>query len=151
MKYLVILNVLVPGSGLLLRDRVLLGCGLLIATICLVAVVIAAPLVMSLAFTKQVLLYAALAYGVLFAVAGLLWWRLEAATPLSDAVLREKHATITKAWLSGMADEARLEARSLVRRARHLPEVWALYALVHEGKDAQRAQERALYLRRRGQ
>ena len=41
-----------------------------------------APLVMSLAFTKQVLLYAALAYGVLFAVAGLLWWRLEAATPI---------------------------------------------------------------------
>ena len=150
MKYLAFLNALIPGSGLLLRDRMLLGCGLLIFTICLIALVMVAPMIMDDAFAQRSQLYALAVYAGLTLCSALLWWRLEVATPLADAMLREKHAFITKAWLGGREDEARTEAKALVRRARHLPEAWALLALVVDSEQAAHAQRRADELRQRG-
>lgn len=147
---LALINVVLPGSGLLLRDRMILGCGLLIAAICVTAFVLSCSLLMSPEFAAISRLYAAGLYAALMFLSGLLWWIFEAATPIEDAILREKHALITKAWLSGQEDQARSEARQLVRRARHLPAAWALYALVIGGEQGQRAQERADNLRRRG-
>jgi len=148
---LVISNIIVPGSGLLLRDRVLLGCALLLLTLLCLALLVAGPLLMSADFAAQSRWWILALYVGLAALSGLLWWRCEAATPLADSVLRERHRHIAKAWLNGQETEARAAAQALVRQARHLPVAWDLLALVGDQNQVAKARSRASHLRRRGQ
>lgn len=146
---LAIWNAIIPGSGLILRDRILLGCAVLLATLCVLSVVLLADLLAVADFSMQLRRLGLLSYLALALIASLLWYLCESATPLAVETLRQAHARISRAWLRGDAQQAQEQAWRLVRQGHRLPETWDLLALVSEGRQRQRAQARAQALRRR--
>lgn len=145
-----LVNVLIPGAGLLLRDRLVLGCSLLLLALICVALLIVGPLLLSPDFAATSRWWLLAAYVALALLAALAWWLWEAATPLSDAHLREQHRLITSAWLQGRGKEAQSMAETLAQRGRRLPQVWDLLAVVAEPAVAERARFKAQQLRHRG-
>ncbi|TVR42976.1 MAG: hypothetical protein EA402_10365 [Planctomycetota bacterium] len=146
------INILVPGSGLLLRDRLMLGCGLLLIWIFALGLLLVAPLLMTPDGVAQLRLLALLLWLGAGLVGGVVWWFWEADTPLADDLLRDYHGRIAQAYLQGDQAQAQALAHELVRRGRRLPVTWELLALVAASPLRERAAARAQALRqaRRG-
>lgn len=144
-----IINVLLPGGGLLLRDHLASGCALLLLALAALTTLIAAGLLAAPEFASSIRLAAAGSYVVAAAVAGILWWAWERSTPVAATELARVHAQACQAWLRGEDKAAELAALALCRQARHHAPSWDLLALVGSPEQRERAQRQASRLRRR--
>jgi len=148
-----ILNLVLPGCGLVLRDRVIAGLVLLVAALALLAVAVLAPLAATPAFAGRVVVVAGAGYLVLAALAGGLWWWWEREHHVDRSAVLRRHRAAATAWLGGDPARARSEAEALARQAPGLPGAWQLLAMIcrsaGDAAAADRAERRGRDLRRR--
>ena len=146
-------NLVYPGCGLVLRDRLLAG-GVLVgaATLALAAAVLA-PLIASSAFLGQLLLISGAGYGLCAAIAGALWWWWERPSPLNREAVLTHHRLAAAAWLRDDHATARSEAAAVCAAAPGMAGSWHLLAMVEQAAGdsaaARRAHAKALELERR--
>ena len=138
------LNVLLPGAGLVLRDRLLPGLGLLVVAVVAVAVAVAGWLVATPGFAMQITGLCALGYVVAAALAGGVWWACERSGTDDPELLRLGHHECAAAYLRGDVQGALTSARRLVRVAPRRSGCWRLLALTAAaaGLDAEAARAR---------
>jgi len=127
---LVVLNLVLPGSGLILRDLLAPGLAVLLVAVSAGAVAgLAGPLATP-DFAVDLRLWAATAYAVLSL--GSTGWLayLVRHRRVDDGRVRSLQRDFVRAWLGGDDDGARTVARELARLAGHLPGAWRLRLLV---------------------
>lgn len=148
-----IANLVLPGCGLVLRDRLIAGLALVVAALALLAAAALAPLAATPAFAGRVALAAGAGYLVVAAAAGGLWWWWERPRPVERTAVIRRHRAAATALLGGDLTVARREAEALVRQAPSLPGAWLLLAQVcrsaGDADAAARAERRGRDLRRR--
>ena len=146
-----LLNLLLPGVGLVWRGR--LWAGLLAISLIAVAVVTAglgwALTVVDEPARQTVWLVTAALWAGAFLWSGVLWWLLERSGSVDEAVRNDCARSAQAALLRGEGDRALEHARRVVRSAPRLPAAWQLLAhcAAAAGKDrlARRAEGRAAW------
>ncbi|MDA3963479.1 MAG: hypothetical protein PF961_22055, partial [Planctomycetota bacterium] len=88
---LAVVNLCIPGAGLLLRDRVVAGLALLMTAVAALALALLAPVVATPGFAQQLWLLAGGLYLASAASAGGLWWLWER-PPEGDLDAAHAHA-----------------------------------------------------------
>jgi hypothetical protein len=127
------INLLLPGSGLLVRDHLAVGCTLVLAWFPSVAGVLGAELIALDPFAGNIRLAALGWWLVLSAVAGLFWWLWERPYQVDDAALNAVHKEAASAYLRSDWAPALAAARRAVRMAPRHPGAWGLLRLVADG------------------
>ncbi|TVR15437.1 MAG: hypothetical protein EA401_02815 [Planctomycetota bacterium] len=145
----VFVNVVLPGSGLILRDHLLSGCTLLLIALAMLTIGISAGFFAGPEFAHTLRLMAGVGYALAGAWAALLWWLWQRSTPVSPAQAALVHSQVCRAWLGGDDAGARQAALDLCRRARHYAPAWDLLALVGSAEQQLSAQRQAQRLRSR--
>jgi hypothetical protein len=128
-----VVNVLVPGSGLLLSGRALSGSLLLTASACCVTA-IALVLIHLPGLPPLLALEAAGAWPLLALLAGLVLHQALARPPLDGAAVRAAHGAAFAAYLHGRLPEALAAARRLVALAPRETGAWQLLILIAEAQ-----------------
>jgi hypothetical protein len=123
-------NVLLPGSGLVLRGRLVAGLPILVAAMALVVLALAAALAPAPGFDGGFAVRAVIGYVLLGAIAGGTLWHWEQGARLDPAAVRELHRKLATAYLRGELPEARRQADLLVVAAGREPGAWSLLAMV---------------------
>ncbi len=126
---LVLLNLLVPGAGLLVAGRVAIGAALLLPAILVAAVAGLAAGVLARPLAVPVLLGCLSAWLVLAAVAGGIWWWWARRCAIDPVHVRALHREAAGAWLRGDGS-ALAAARRLADAAPEEPGAWRLLALI---------------------
>ena len=145
MRWLTLIDALVPGSGLIIEGRIWPGALLLAPAIAALSLLLVS-LLLGGAFADWAGLRVLPVYAVLAGLACLLRWRYAQRARL-DPVQVKKLARITaQAWLRGQDEAAASAAQALVRAAPELPNAWRLKALV---TGDERATRRAVAIERR--
>jgi len=126
---ILLVNLVLPGSGLVLRDRLAVGTLLLLAALLALVVVGTAGLIATPAFADELRLIAGGVYllAALLAAGGWALW--ERRVTVDERALLETYRAAAAAYLR---DEAAAidHARRLCRRAPSLPGAWRLLELV---------------------
>jgi len=150
---LALTNLLLPGTGLVLRDRLLAGTALLGLAVLSLAAAGLAPLVATPAFARELLLGLLAIYLAAAAIAGGLWWWWERPRPFDRATVIAQHRVAAAAYLRGDLAAARAAAAAICRAAGGVPGSWRLVELVERAAGdraaAERAARRATELERR--
>ena len=126
------LNLVLPGSGLVMRDRLLLGLPLLVIAACAVVVLIAAGLIATPGFATELRWGAVAVYLATAAAAGGLWFALERRRRWNDARVVELHRAAAAAYLTDDLATATTRARELVRASGGSAGAWELVAMTAE-------------------
>ncbi len=149
-----LVNLLLPGTGLVLRDRVGQGVPLLLVALATVTVLILAPALAVGDLRMRLLLGAASIYAVAALTAVILLWRWERPWPDKIDDLDPRYRTFVRAWLGG--DDPTAARRALDPLLRDMPGhpgVWRLLVLVAaengDAGDANLAERRLARLARR--
>lgn len=123
-------NLLLPGSGLLLRDHLFSGLVLLLATMLLLALALLGELLATEGFLPRFRLGLGAGYAGLVCVAGLLWWCWERRRAWQRERVYELHDAAAAAWLQGRGAEALSLAGRLSREAADLSGAWRMLAMI---------------------
>jgi hypothetical protein len=142
-----VLNVLLPGCGLVLRGRLTAGMPLLVAALALATLALIALLAPLPGFDAGFALWALAGYLGFGAVAAAALWAWERGAQLDPAAVRAIHHRLASAYLRGDHPAARAAADELVRAAAREPGAWSLLALTAgaagDAATAARARRRA--------
>ena len=155
LKTLMLINLLIPGSGLVLRDRPWAGYGLIVLT----GLALSAAVVYLLLATESLAAWlgpTVLALWLIAVVlAGGLWWLTEHAKPTDQAALAEWYRRASIAYLRGDGPAALEAARAVVRHAPLHAGAWKLQELaaqmVGDRSLERRSHHQHQHLRRREQ
>ncbi len=132
-------NALLPGSGLVARDRLACGLPLLVLTVLILGLWPLTGLLATATLASRLRLGLALAYGILALVASLAWWLWEHPRPMQPRLAAELSRAASRAYLRGELDEAWRLAIQLCRCARDIPGAWQLRHLIATARKDQRA------------
>lgn len=154
MTALFTLNLLLPGSGLLVRGRLLPGLILLAPVPLLAALLLGAGIVAAPPVAAPIRLAVCSAWALLALLAALVWWWTARRTRFDPAAVRAAHRQACAAWLQGRPEQALTGAQELVRLAPEEAGAWGFLALVGESAGqpalAERARRRERRLRLEG-
>lgn len=143
MQGLALLNAVIPGAGLVMRDRLAIGLSLLVIALLAVAMVVAGWVLGTPAFAGRISLAAAAGYAVVALLAVVVWWVWERGGPVDAQLLKRGHDEIAAAYLRGDYTLALTAARRLVASAPRHAGCWRLLALVAQGAGITAESERA--------
>jgi membrane protein implicated in regulation of membrane protease activity len=142
------LNLVLPGAGLLIAGHLWSGLLLLIPSILVVGLALAAWGLASFAVALPLLGFCAGIQVALGAVASLRWWWLARRRHFDPTHIRALHREATIAYLQGRAAEAQATAKRLAAAAPEEAGAWRFLALVAaeagDSTTARRADARAL-------
>ncbi|MFW5844850.1 MAG: hypothetical protein ACOCXJ_01340 [Planctomycetota bacterium] len=125
---LLLLNTVLPGSALILRGRVLIGCCLLLPALACLGLLVLGALLTGGPLWDQVLISALSGIVLLALLADGLWWWSLRQRRVDPTAARRLCDSVVAAYLQGQAPEALSGARELCRLAPRLPGAWALLA-----------------------
>lgn len=140
---MLLLNLILPGAGVILLGRLLSGAlCLLLAMLCLALLALSHVVAVDV-FADQLLWLGLAGYGLLNLLSsGWLWWRRR--KPGWDArQLRQLHSRCSRAYLCGDLNQAVDTARQLCRLAGELVGSWQLLAMIADAQGDQRLAGRA--------
>ena len=126
---LVLLNLLVPGAGLVVAGRLTIGVVLLLPTVLVVAVAGLAAGILVRPLAVPVLFGCLAAWSILAVISGLVWWWWARRCRIDPVRVRLLHREAAGAWLRGEAT-ALAAARRLAAAAPEEPGAWRLLALI---------------------
>lgn len=143
-----VLNVALPGSGLLIDGHLGAGLGLLVPAVVLIALAIGALGLFTVALGVTVIGWLALLYAILALIAGGLWWLNASRRHYDPTQVRALHREAAKAYLTSQTDVALAKAHALTKAAPEEAGTWRFLALVAgdagDASLAKRAEARAL-------
>ena len=152
-RFLALLNLGLPGAGLVVRGHLGTGILLLVPTILVMAVMGLAAGLLAAPLASAVLGVLAGLWVLLALIAGALWWRQDRRERLDPVAVRALHREAVAAWLADRLPEALTAARSLVVAAPEEPGAWELLSRIAgdagEPALARRATRRAIAIEAR--
>lgn len=129
MRWLAVIDTLLPGSGLIIAGRIWPGTVLLAPAIVILSMLLVCFLVGG-AFADWATLRLIPAYTLLSIVTIVLRWRYERRSRLDPLQVKQLARSTAQAWLQGRDEAAATAAQALVRAAPELPNAWRLKAMV---------------------
>ena len=129
-RRLMVLNLALPGAGLVVRGHLALGIALVLPALLTLAVAALAAgiLVRPLAFSVVTTCLGI--WATLSVIAATLWWRQDQREHLDPVAVRAIHREAAAAWLKEQPAEALAAARRLVVAAPEEPGAWQLLARI---------------------
>ena len=125
-----LVNVALPGSGLLIAGHVGVGLGLLACAIVLLSLAIGAFGLFTMAVSVTIIGWLASLYAGLAAIAGGCWWRQARRQHYDPAQVRQLHRAACTAYLTDQPAVALVKAHALTRAAPEEAGTWRFLALV---------------------
>ena len=132
-------NALLPGSGLVLRDRLAFGLPMLLLAVLALGLWPLVGMLATASFASRLRLALALGYGILALLASGAWWLWERPRPTHPRQAAELSRAISRAYLRGEMDEAWRLVTQLCRCAAEIPGTWQLRALIATARNDPRA------------
>lgn len=129
-RALPLLNLLLPGAGLLIAGNLVAGLLLLVPTVILIALMLGVLGLFTLAAAVPILGVLALLYAALAGLAGVWWWHLARRRIYDPVQVRALHRTAVTAYLQGRSAEAVVTAHRLVAAAPEEAGTWRFLALL---------------------
>lgn len=138
-----LLNMALPGSGLLIAGHVGPGLALLVGAILLISVAIGAVGLFTTAVSFVILGWLTCFYAGLAAIAGGWWWRQARRLRYDPTQVRQLHRAACAAYLTDQPAVALAKAHALTRAAPEEAGTWRFLALVAADSGQQTLAKRA--------
>ena len=129
-RRLALVNLALPGAGLLIAGYLLPGLLLLVPTVILIALIIGSLAIFTAAAAWPIAGTLAVVYVLLMAIAGGWWWRQARRLHIDPVAVRALHRTAVIAYLQSRDGEALAGAQRLVASAPEESGAWHFLALV---------------------
>ncbi len=131
---MLLLNILIPGAGLILRGRLWSGSIALLAAMVCLGLLILSPIIATAEFAQSLLLQFGLIYLCLSLLSSLWLWYCTRKPSWDQAELRQLHDQASKAYLLSNYDQAIEVAQRICQQASNLIGSWQLLAIIADAK-----------------
>ena len=143
-----LLNIALPGSGLLIAGHLGMGLALLVLAVIALSLAIGAVGLFTTAVSGIIIAWLAAGYAGLAVIAGTCWWRLARRQQYDPAHVRALHRAACTAYLTNKPEIAVAQAHALTKAAPEEAGTWRFLALVAadagQSALAKRAEAKAL-------